>query len=142
MFKGGCAILLVISASACSSPSAPSFANVAGTWSGTFQSTLATSGSSVVAFVMNLTQAGSSVSGTWALSGGIVATGTVSGTTTSNRFSGTFTYNAPAINASACTGTLAVAGNAGGNTVNWTSPGVMGNCNNLPTSITIVAQLR
>lgn len=135
---------LCLLAAACGSdaPAAPSPASVAGNWTGTFQSTQAASGASIVAFVMNLTQAGSSVSGTWGYSGLSIANGTVSGATTTSSFSGTFTFNATATNGTACTGTFAVSGNAGGNTLTWTSPGVTANCTNLPTGITIAVQAR
>lgn len=131
-------------ASGCgSSPSAPTPpppqpANIAGNWSGTFQGTQAATGNFLTAVVMNLTQAGATVDGTWATS---ASNGTVSGSTTPTTFTGTFTFNGTG-SAGACTGTFAVNGNAGGTTLNWTSPGVTGNCTNLPTNIVIAVQLR
>jgi hypothetical protein len=137
MFKRTCVVLLLLSAAACGgSSNAPSSANVAKNWQGTWQATQ-TSGSYLIALVMNLTQAGSTVTGTWATSQG---NGTVSGTTTQNTFSGTFTWNSLSTTGGACTGTFAVSGAAGGTTLNWTSPAVTGNCTNLPTSITIAVQ--
>lgn len=125
-----------------SSPSAPSTpppASVAGNWSGTWQATQTTGGPYLIAYVMNLNQSGSTVSGTWSTA---QANGTVSGATTSTSFSGTLTWNGSSVGGTACTGSLAVSGSAGGQTVTWTSPAVTGNCGNLPTSITIAAQLR
>jgi hypothetical protein len=119
-------------------PTPPPPAFVAGNWSGTWQATQA-SGSYILAMVMNLTQAGSSVSGTWGTSQG---NGTVSGTTTTSSFSGTFTFNATSTTGGACTGTFAVSGNAGGTTVSWNSVAVTGNCTNFPTAITMALQSR
>jgi hypothetical protein len=129
MFKRGCVVLLLILASACgnSSPSAPSPATVAGNWSGMYQGVQL--GLPLHdAIVMNLTQAGSSVNGTWTITnpqasnGYSAAGGTVSGTTTANSFSGTLTINGTTNSGAACSGTFAVSGNAGGTTMTWTSP--------------------
>jgi hypothetical protein len=147
MLKHIGASLVLLGAMACggstSTPTAPTPtpANVAGTWSGTFGFTAqAPFTSGMIPLTMNLTQAGSSVSGTW-VDGG--ASGTVSGATTTTSFSGTFTWNAILNGATVCIGTFAVSGSAGGNTVNWTSPGLTtmtGICpGGGPTNITITA---
>jgi hypothetical protein len=112
--------------------------SVAGNWTGTWEATQGSGGPYTIPLVMTLTQAGSAVSGTWTT---VRANGIVSGTITASTFSGTFTWNAPAIN-STCTGTFAAAGTAGGNTLAWTSPGVTsGNCTNLATGITLTVRL-
>lgn len=133
--------LLGLHATACGSPDAPSAANIAGRWSGTFQSTQA-GGSTVLPFEMTLTQVESSVAGVWSVSGVLIANGTVTGATTATTFSGTFTFNSTTTGGAACAGAFTVSGNAGSNTIVWTSPGVTANCSVLPTSITIAAQLR
>lgn len=131
--------LCVFSAACGGSPSAPSYASMAGNWTGTMQFTQPLTGLAAVGYAMNLTQAGSAVNGSWATQN---LNGTLSGATTANSFSGMFTFNTVATNGTACSGSFAVAGPAGGNTVTWTSPGVTGNCTNAPLNITIAAQLR
>lgn len=121
-------------------PSTPAVAQVAGGWSGTFEASQLSSGSGITALVMDLTQAGSSINGTYVITG--FASGAVTGTVTTSTFSGSLTFNAQAVNGSACTGTFSTSGSAGGTTMRWTSPGVTGNCTNLPTGITIAIQRR
>jgi hypothetical protein len=120
-------------------PPAPQPAQIAGTYTGTWQATQVTGGPYLIAYVMTLNQSAANVTGTWSTA---QANGTVTGTTTPTAFSGTMTWNGLTNGGSACTGTFAVSGPAGGPTVNWTSPAVTANCNNLPTGITIAAQLR
>lgn len=137
------AVLIIAAAGACgsSSSSAPKFANVAGTWSGTIQFTHVSNGSPVQAVQdvsLVLTEDGSAVTGTWQTSTGTVSkSGNVNGTVTASSFSGTFSFLGTTIaTGTSCTGTLAVAGAAGGNTLTWTSPGVSGNCSDPPTNVT------
>jgi len=120
-------------------PSPPPPASVAGSWTGTWQATQVTGGPYLISLVMVLNQSGANVTGTWGTS---QAEGTVTGTTTTSTFSGTMTWNGRTNSGAACTGTFAISGNAGGPTVTWTSPAVTANCTNLPTGITIAAQLR
>src|SRR5262249_13799133 len=133
-------LLLGLCVTGCGSdnPAAPSPANVAGNWSGTFQYSNNT-GSYIVAIAMNLTQAGSSVNGTWS---NATRDGTVSGSTTPSNFSGTFTYHTTSTTGGTCTGTFAASGDAGSTTMNWTSPTVTENCTNPPQNITIAVQRR
>jgi hypothetical protein len=143
MVKRAFVILFLISTVACgssSTPTAPLPATVAGSWAGTFQFTSADGSQRVMPFVMTLTQTGSSVTGMWSASADIVYSGTVTGATTPSTFAGTFTINLNV--ATICLGIFAVSGGASGNTVTWTSPGVMGNCSVFPSSISIMAQLR
>src|SRR5262249_1007052 len=113
------------------SPAAPSPPSVvAGNWTGTMSFTSTNSAgqttNSAVVITMALTQTGSTVSGTWAVSG---ANGTVAGATTNGgTFSGTFTFNAVTVSGAPCTGIFAVSGTETPTTVNWTSPGVTANC--------------
>jgi hypothetical protein len=147
MVKRGSAVLLLISAWACAGSGMPTAqtpvppAGVAGLWSGTLQATQVPGNLCpcpqiafpyTIAFVMNLTQAGSAVSGTWATS---QAMGTVAGVTSPTSFSGTLTWNSTTTGA--CTGTLAVGGPAGGKALNWTSPGVTGTCTTFAKAITL-----
>ena len=149
-------LLLVGVSSACggsATPTAPSVANVAGNWQGTVQLTGGggtgtgggggTGSQSVFTFQMSLTQAGASVSGTHTASylGTTLFGGTVAGTTTASSFSGTFTWvPAPGLGPE-CAGTFVVSGSAGGNTLNWMSPGVVGSiCTGVPTNMIIVEQ--
>src|SRR5205085_4480431 len=112
------AVALLVAAIGCgssSSASAPSTANVAGTWSGTMTFTVST-GQAAQAVTMNLTQSGASVSGPWQTTGGTIPkSGNVGGTTTTSSFSGTFTINISNPSAgTSCSGTLPVSGTAGG----------------------------
>lgn len=122
-------------------PPPPSPANIAGGWTGTIQGQQGTT-PFVVAFVMDLTQAGDNVNGTYSTSGGTTFNGTVSGATTPSTFSGSFTFNARTVSGAPCTGTFSASGNAGGTTMSWTSPGVSATCSNTPTGITIAVQRR
>jgi hypothetical protein len=131
-------ILLTACGGTSTAPSPPPPANITGNWSGTFQYSNNT-GLHIDALVMNLSQAGTSVSGTWSTNG---RDGTVSGSTTPTNFSGTLTYHTTSTTGGACTGTFAASGDAGSTTMTWTSPAVTENCTNAPTSITIAVQLR
>src|SRR5690242_11996589 len=97
----------------------PQPANIAGGWSGAFEFSTTAGKQTPIAIVLDLTQAGSSVNGTYATQ---AFTGTVTGTTTPSAFSGTLTFNAQTVSGQACTGTMAVSGAAGSGTMNWTSP--------------------
>lgn len=141
-------VLVLLFTAACgsdSSPVAPSAppppqpAQIAGSYTGTWQATQVTGGPYLIAYVMVLNQAAANVTGTWSTA---QANGTVTGTTTPTTFSGTMTWNGVTNNGTACTGSFAVSGPAGGNTATWTSPAITANCNNLPTGVTIAAQLR
>lgn len=134
---------LLLATVACGSdpvaPTPPPPANVAGNWSGTLQGTQPATGAFLIAAVMTLNQAGSTVSGTWGVQS---ANGTVTGTTTASRFTGTFTWNAVTTAGAPCSGTFAASGDAGGNTVTWTSPVVTASCTNLPSGLTFAMQRR
>lgn len=143
MRRAVASFILVAAVAACGSSvsSAPSYAKLAGTWSGTIQFTHMSNGSPVqavqdVSFV--LAQSGGTITGTWQTSTGTVSKqGNVNGTVTATSFSGTFSFLGTTIATGAsCTGTLPVSGAAGGTTLTWTSPGVTGNCSDPPTSVT------
>jgi hypothetical protein len=76
------------------------------------------------AFVTNLNQSGSTVTGTWQVEG---LNGSVSGSADSSSFTGSFT-----LNVGLCTETAAFSGpaNSGTATLNWSSVGMVGNCLN------------
>jgi len=119
-----------------------SYSNVAGNWIGTSQSTQLSNGSPqqyTQPISMSLTQSGSTVGGTWTTTSTPTRSGTVGGAMTGDSFSGSFTYNATAIDGTPCTGTLSVSGTVSGNSLTWTSPGVIENCSNSPTNITFTA---
>jgi hypothetical protein len=131
------AAAVLMSAACGSSPTAPSgppppppVANVAGNWSGTWEDRFGAS-----AFVMNLNQSGSTVTGTWQVEG---LNGSVSGSADSSSFTGSFT-----LNVGLCTETAAFSGPAssGTATLNWASVGLVGNCLNTGR-ITINVQRR
>src|SRR6185312_441143 len=110
-------LLLVSVACGSSTPAAPSPpppAQIAGNYTGTWQATQVTGGPYLISYVMQLNQSAGNVTGTWSTA---QANGTVTGTTTPTTFSGTFTWNAVTNGGSPCTGSFAVSGNAGGNTV-------------------------
>lgn len=137
-----CLILVALFTVGCGSdsptaPTPPPPASVAGNWQGTWSSSSSTVGNQLVAIVMNLTQAGSAVSGTYATS---TFNGTVSGTTTTTSFTGTFSFNGKSSTGAACTGSFSVSGGAGSSTLSWGSPGVTGNCNGLPVGIVLTMQ--
>jgi hypothetical protein len=140
-------VLLLISASACGgsdtapAPTAPSFASAAGKWTGTFQASTGTNPPGVSTMFMLNGQTGATVFGNWSITGFGGANGMVSGTTTVNTFSGTLTYNARTLQGNVCTGTIPVSGSAGGNTMTWTSSGVVSSCTNLPFNITMALVL-
>ncbi len=123
-------------------PTPPPPANIAGTWTGTFHAHAINSSGSAFpfteAYTMTLTQSGASVSGTWAADANPERTGTVGGTVTPTIFNGTFTYNRKLTNGR-CVGTITLSGTTSDHSVHWTSPGVVENCTNAPTGITIAA---
>ncbi len=134
----GVVVLLLVGCGGSPTSSDPP-ASIAGSWIGIMQYTQTPSAGNTVNIAMDLTQAGSTVSGTWRIA---IANGTVSGTTTPSSFSGTFTFNSFTMTGDPCTGTFAVSGQAGGNKMYWTSPGVNGNCTGLPMNIAISVQTR
>ncbi len=127
--------LLLTACGAKSSPTAPAPpqpAQVAGTWSGI----LASSNFQALAVVVQLTQTGSNVTGSWATPNDW--NGTITGSVDTSSFAGTFTLSAP--NAlgvgQRCTGTASVSGPASnGSTLRWTSPGFTGSCTGEPLSL-------
>ena len=136
--------LSALALSACgSSPSAPTPppppppAQVAGAWSGTFESNY-----SPEAVFVDLTQVSATVTGTWAMTSGVRAIGNISGTVDTSQFTGTITYNytdGPTCQAS-------FSGTASATTLVWTSPGFTGNCGlsapGNPTNARFVLQRR
>ncbi len=138
-----CALAVALVAMACggsSSPTAPSIANVAGTWLGTMQySQQPQAGTPVQAaqsVSMTLTQSNTTVGGTWTTTNGGTRNGTVGGSVTANSLTGSLTYNSTSANGGACIGTLAVSGTVTGNSLTLTSPIVTENCTDPPTNLT------
>ena len=137
-----CGILLLLlcvsAAGACGDddPVAPSAVNIAGPWSGTFESQYLPE-----AVFMDLTQAGTSVTGTWVMSSGLRANGTVSGSVSGSQFTGLMTYSYTG--GPVCQGSFS--GSAGISNLTWTSPGFTGTCGLVggnPVSVRFVMQRR
>jgi hypothetical protein len=130
-------LLLAISAVSCEgdgtrSPTAPTPGTpvqIAGTWAGTYRSgdDAATGAGNMFRVIspitMNLNQTGSTITGTWASTLGNER-GTVSGTVDSASFVGTITYAFDA--EPACEGAFSGLSTVG--TLNWSSPGMTGDC--------------
>jgi hypothetical protein len=116
----------------------PTPANVAGTWSGTVSFTAG--GVAVQEILqMSLTQASGSATVTGSYAADRFA-GNITGETTTTSFSGTFEFNSNA-QGQICSGTFNVSGPAGGNTLNWTSPNIVGApCTNTPINLVIAVQ--
>lgn len=103
-------------------PPPPPPVNIAGAWSGTFETQTYTT----TPIIIDLVQVGATVTGTWVSSGGTVRPfGNVNGTVNTTTFAGTITYNYA--NGPTCSGSFS--GNSTLNTLNWSSPGfTTGNC--------------
>jgi len=134
-----CGVLLL---SACSSntptTATDDTADIAGGWTGTVQYTYG-GASGVETFSMNLTQSGKDVSGTYNAEN---FTGNVSGTTTSTRFAGSFTFNSQTVAGTLCNGSFSASGSTGNTTMTWTSPAVSATCSGTPVNLTIAVQRR
>jgi hypothetical protein len=123
----------------------PPAVSIAGTWTGTFHAHQVNSSGSAFPWTegirVTLTQTGANVSGTWSLTGNNTADrhGTVSGTVNASVYEGTFTYSAKSATGSRCRGTITLSGATSASSIRWTSPGVVENCSNPPTGITIEA---
>jgi hypothetical protein len=116
----------------------PTFANVAGTWRGTVSFTAGGVAGEEL-FEMTLAQAQGSATVTGSYAAGRF-TGNIAGETTETSFSGTFDFNSNA-QGQICTGTFKVSGPAGGNTLRWTSPNIVGAaCTNTPIDLIIEVQ--
>lgn len=113
-----CVVALLTAACGGSTPVAPSpppVAQIAGSWSGTFESLTYAS----EAVLVDLNQTGSTITGTWVMTSGLQARGNISGTVDPSAFSGSVTYNY--LNGPTCVASFS--GLAANATLNWTSPG-------------------
>ena len=121
-------LALVVAFSACGSsaptaPTPPPPANVAGSWSGTLES----SNYQPLAVFVTLNQTSATVTGTWAAqSGASGIAGNVNGTTDSSSFTGSITFS---INQTAGCSASFSGGASSAATMTWTSAGFTGNCN-------------
>jgi hypothetical protein len=117
------------------SPSSPSPApaapvNVAGTWTGTLES----SNFAPRAISLDVVQGGSCVDGAWTTSPS-EWDGAISGFADTASFSGTMSIER---SADKCTGIATVSGEVGTDTLRWTSTGFTGNCSaGLPQSVIV-----
>jgi hypothetical protein len=112
------AILYVcaISSAGCDSDMSPSRIDVAGSWSGTWQ--FQTAGATVTdAVTAELTQTGTSASGTWTAAGG--AAGDLSFTVGAS-MSGTLTINQTTVTGQRCSATTTVSGTATSSNMTFT----------------------
>ena len=107
-----------------SPPPPPPPANIAGTWSGTLES----SNYVPLAVFVTISQTSATVSGTWgAQTGTSGIAGNITGTVDPSSFTGTMTLS---INQSAgCSGSFNGAVATASSTMTWTSAGFTGNCN-------------
>ena len=113
-------IFVLITGSACSSPSGPSSVgaatDISGAWSGTF----ASSNNPTMQLGMTITQTGSTVSGTWT-STSVDWNGQITGNMDGSSFSGQLAFTGTAASGSVCTGTANIAGTASTSSVSFTS---------------------
>jgi hypothetical protein len=141
---GAVVIALVLgAASGCSaSPATPSPAplpgpvvNIAGNWSGTFES----ENFSTRTITMTVVQGGNCVDGVWT-SGASDWTGAISGFAGADSFSGQISFEAVTESGDRCTGVGNTSGQVGSDTLRWTSTGftAVGQCTGtLPKAIVI-----
>jgi len=118
------ALTLLTACGGGSAPSSPTpTLNLAGTWTGTWQ--FVTSGATIVDTVTaTLTQAGSTVSGTWTSESG--ATGQISNLAAQASVSGSLTISQPTLTGPACTATTSVSGTASASSIDLTLPQIPG----------------
>ena len=131
MVRRSLLLVLVLALAACggkSSPTAPpppppQPAQIAGNWSGTFES----SNYAPVAVFLQLNQTSAAITGTWAAqSGGSGIAGNITGTVDPTTFTGTITFS---INqTTGCSGAFSGNASSTGN-LTWSSAGFTGNCN-------------
>jgi len=135
--------LVLAAASACSaSPATPSPAplpgpvvNIAGNWSGTFES----GNFSTRTITMTVVQGGNCVDGVWT-SGASDWTGAISGFAGADSFSGQISFEAVTERGDRCTAVGNTSGQVGSDTLRWTSTGftAVGQCTGtLPNTIVI-----
>jgi hypothetical protein len=108
--------------------------NVAGTWTGTLES----SNFAPRTVSLNVVQGGSCVDGAWMTSPS-EWDGAISGYADSTSFSGSMSLERVA---DKCTGITSISGDVGTNTLRWTSTGFTGNCSGgaLPQSVILTLQ--
>ena len=123
-FALACACAL--SLAGCGSDMSPSRIDVAGSWSGSWQ--FQTGGATVTDSVTaQLTQTGTSASGTWAAAGG--ASGELSFTAGAS-ISGTLTISQMTVTGQTCSATTTISGTASASTISFTmtTPAASGIC--------------
>ena len=130
-------VFAVVGAAACSdsSPTMPTPTNIAGNWSGTFE----TQNQGTHPFQMAVTQADQAVNGSWSTDNGWE--GNLSGTIAQSSISGSMSITIPTLTG-ACTGEAALSGTVFTDTVNWSLGPFSGNCGSYPESVQIAAQRR
>jgi hypothetical protein len=125
--------------SACGSmptaPTPPPPANIAGTWSGTWEGS-----NGIYAVLLSLNQTSATVTGAWGVTD-LKWLGNVSGTTDVNTFTGNLTITTPRQGGGTCSGTGSFTGTAGAITMQWRAIGFAGTCT-FPTGIVFNVQRR
>ncbi len=128
-----------------STPSSTQPVSIAGHWVGQMSYVSSAGPTMTGTYVMDLTQSGAAVSGTWSNSvdfgefGVETAGGSISGTTTGSTFTGNGTWSATV--ATTCTGRFDISGSASGTAMVWTSPGItQATCSRMPTNLRVTVQ--
>ena len=131
-------VIALVGAAACSdsSPAAPTPpTNIAGNWSGTFE----TQNQGTHPFTMAVTQADQAVNGSWSTDNGWE--GNLSGTIAQSSFSGTMSITIQTLTG-ACTGEATLSGMVSASTVAWSLGPFNGDCGSYPQQVQIAAQER
>jgi len=117
-------LVLAAASFGCSAPATPSpavppgpVANIAGRWSGTFES----GNFSTRTITMTIVQGGNCVDGAWASASGW--TGAISGFAGADSFSGQISFEAITESGERCAGVGDTSGTVGTDTLRWTSAG-------------------
>ena len=111
---------IAVACAACASPAAPSSAggvtDISGAWSGTLTST----NNPMVQLGLNISQTGSTITGTWS-STSVTWSGEVTGTMNGSSLSGRLTFSGTTASNSVCTGTANLSGTASATSLSLTS---------------------
>ena len=140
----GAALAIAVSTANCggataSPPTAPTPANIAGSWTGTISFTTSKGHSNQVFNMSMVHEVSGMVSGIWQASdSNFDEHGGVNGSTTPTSFSGVFAMTIKDLNAGTqCNTSAAVLGPAGGTAMTWTSDGFIGGCSDPPKNVTV-----
>ena len=128
----GCGPATIMTPAPTPTPTGP-FADVSGSWTGTFES----SNFATRTIALTASQNGNCVDGAWS-SAPAEWDGAISGLTDATSYSGQFSFERPADGAGKCTGVATVSGPVGVSSLAWTGTTFTGSCpSGFPQSITI-----